>query len=207
MKMKIRPTMALALILGSLPLSLPAADTNETAKKFDMSFPGGPPAALVRALEKASDTQVNAIIAPGVAELALPKMELRSVDVKAVFDAANILLRPQAAGQWVAVGNSSVWILLSAQSPSSRTQVHYVGQLLNKFKIDDITTAIQTAWQMGDKKVNAELKYHQDTQLLIALGTSGQLETMEAVIKQLTVALAAPASPPAELKPAASGNR
>jgi hypothetical protein len=44
-------------------------------------------------------------------------------------------------------------------------------------------------WQMGGKDSKAELKYHQDTQLLIALAQPAQLTKMNEVIIQLQMAL------------------
>jgi hypothetical protein len=56
---------------------------------------------------------------------------------------------------------------------------------LSKFKVEDITTAIQTTWQLAGKDSKAELKYHQDTQLLIALANKTQLETVTEVLREL----------------------
>jgi hypothetical protein len=67
--------------------------------------------------------------------------------------------------------------------------VFYVGHLLKKFKIDDITTAVKTTWQLGGKDAKTELKYHQDTQLLITLGSPEQLSTAAEVLAQLKLAL------------------
>ena len=82
----------------------------------------------------------------------------------------------------------NLWVL--ARVPDTRkTQAFYVGHLLKKFKIDDITTAVQTTWQLGGKDAKSELKYHQDTQLLIALGNTEQLSTAAEVLAQLKLAI------------------
>jgi hypothetical protein len=72
---------------------------------------------------------------------------------------------------------------------------------LTKFKIDDITTALQTTWQLGGRESKAELKYHQDTQLLIALGSPEQLNTAAEVLAQLKLAIE-----PARIEPGKTDN-
>ena len=48
---------------------------------------------------------------------------------------------------------------------------------------------MQTTWQLGGKEAKAELKYHQETQLLIALGHPEQLSTTANVLAQLELAI------------------
>ena len=51
--------------------------------------------------------------------------------------------------------------------------------------VEDITTAIQTGWKMlGDKETPA-ISFHKETKLLIAVGESEKLETIDAVLKAL----------------------
>jgi hypothetical protein len=53
-------------------------------------------------------------------------------------------------------------------------------------KVDDITTAIRTAWKMLDNGNTPEISFHQDTKLLIAVGEPDKLETIDAALKALT---------------------
>lgn len=52
-------------------------------------------------------------------------------------------------------------------------------------KAEDVTTAIQTAWKMLGEKETPTISYHQETELLIAVGEPGKLETIDAVLKAL----------------------
>ena len=79
--------------------------------------------------------------------------------------------------------------VLSRGTEMRQSRVFYVGHLLKKFKVDDITTAIRSTWELGGREAKAELKYHQDTQLLLAFGTSDQLNSMGEVLAQLRLAL------------------
>jgi hypothetical protein len=78
--------------------------------------------------------------------------------------------------------------------------------------VDDITTAIQAGWRMLGEKEAPEISFHKDTQLLIAVGEPGKLETIDAALKALEPGNAAaganrtdPARQPAA-RPAASHN-
>ncbi|MBI1176594.1 hypothetical protein GC207_04060 [bacterium] len=72
------------------------------------------------------------------------------------------------------------------QKEDSTVQVYQLARLLAKgYTIDDITTAIKTAWQMLDSSVQPEMKYHSDTGLLVARGTIVQLTLIRDVMAQL----------------------
>jgi len=157
---------------------------------FDLSFSGGTPQKLVSQMEKAAGDKLNVLIPPELADASIPAMELRSVSVVSVFDSLNLLgrnsTRPTIWTRSKDTGN--IWVL--ARFPDNRkTQAFYVGHLLQKFKIDDITTAVQTTWQLSVQHANAELKDHQETQLLIALGPQEQLMTVANVLAQLELAI------------------
>jgi hypothetical protein len=70
--------------------------------------------------------------------------------------------------------------------------------------VDDITTAIETGWKMLGDSAPANISFHKDTKLLIAVGEPSKLETIDAVLKALAVAgepgaaSAAPSPAPAE---------
>jgi len=152
------------------------------AETFDLTFPGGSPAKLVEAIEKASGQKLNVLLPTNLSSSVIPRMELRSVNATIVFNSLNVVLTQDENVRWLPVNN--VWILQSGSDRRS-SQVFYVGHLLSKFKVEDITTAIQTTWKLAGKDSKAELKYHQDTQLLIALANKPQLETVSEVLREL----------------------
>jgi hypothetical protein len=51
--------------------------------------------------------------------------------------------------------------------------------------VDDITTAIETAWKMLGETSPPKISFHKDTNLLIAVGEPNKLETIDAVLKAL----------------------
>ena len=68
-------------------------------------------------------------------------------------------------------------------------QILPLGKYLGEYKVEDITTAVKTAWSMMGDDAGAQLKYHTDTKLLIAVGTSGQLSILSQVLSSLETSL------------------
>jgi hypothetical protein len=60
-----------------------------------------------------------------------------------------------------------------------------LGGYLENYKIDDITTAIETGWKMLGEKPYPQLSFHKDTKLLIAVGEPEKLRLIDSVLEQL----------------------
>ncbi|HMJ65039.1 MAG TPA: hypothetical protein VK615_06785 [Candidatus Binatia bacterium] len=199
--MKIQKILQLAIIALCLLLSKTAAATEDSVKirdgspppeVFDLSFAGGTVQEFVAEVEKAFERSIrggqrpNFIVPPESSSLKVPKLELRSVDTETLMNAVSTLLGPREH-VWRRAGRST-WIFFT--EPDRRTtQAFFVGHLLKKFKIEDVTTAIDTVWQMAPS-TKTDLKYHKDTQLLIIRADKPQLETASNVLLQLRDALA-----------------
>lgn len=177
----------LGLLAGTLEITAFASEAKPKPETFDFSFSGGTPAALVAALERATGTKPNVLVPPRLAQTRLPKMELRDVSVESVFMALSLLTSDEGRLRWTSLKNN-VWVLQSAPQ-ALRTQVFYVGDLLQKFKIDDLNTAILTAWKLDGNDVQPELKYHQETQLLLARADAHQLSLVNELLTELRRAL------------------
>ena len=176
------------------------ARARELESRFDFTFPGGTPKEFADAINEAARKSirqpepVNVIIPPELKDVRIPPMELRSVDARSIFSALNLMRDSASALAWTPVGNrggGDVWVPYRT-SDNRKTLALYVGNLLQKFKIDDITTAVQTIWDLGAKDsggIKPELKYHRDTQLLIVRAYPAQLEAMSEVVSQLRLAI------------------
>jgi len=198
--MKIQKVVQFVVIASCLFLSKAVSAAEESGKTrdagaptevFDLSFSGGTVLEFVAQLEKAIDRNVrggqkpNFVVPAEANSLKLPKLELRSVDVDTLMRTVSTLFVPQHS--WQRVGGST-WVLLM-RSDSRATRAFFVGHLLKKFKIEDVTTAIETMFEMG-KPTNVDLKYHKDTQLLIIRAQAAQLESASEVLNQLRDAVA-----------------
>jgi len=56
---------------------------------------------------------------------------------------------------------------------------------LEDYKVEDITTAIQTSWNMLGETNSPTISFHKDTKLLIAVGEAGKLQLIDSVLEQL----------------------
>jgi hypothetical protein len=183
--------------------------------KFSLDFPGGLPADLVKAIEKAMDKPLNVIINPDDAYVDLPPLKMNNVYLPQLFAALEIASRKMVAfpnagmpglgsysqfttsyGFKTADNNNdtSVWYfhvekpsLPPVVSPPKVVQFYSLSPYLDRgFTVDDITTAIQTGWKMsGDPATPPELNYHKETKLLIAYGEPAKLETISRVLQTL----------------------
>jgi hypothetical protein len=54
------------------------------------------------------------------------------------------------------------------------------------YKVDDITTAIRTAWKMLGVARPPEISYHKDTRVLIVVGEADKIRVIDNVLKQLS---------------------
>jgi hypothetical protein len=207
--MNISKLLYLVIVSGWFATAAPGAENAEKPGPnrdsevftFDLSFPGGTVTEFVAQTEKAFERSTSPgakpnLIIPGAASsLKVPKLELRSVDIRTLLNAVSTLLGGDYV--WQQAGGST-WVLYSR--PDNRnTQAFFVGHLLQKYKIEDVTTAVETVWAMdGGKK--AELKYHQDTQLLIIRADKAQLQMATNVLTQLRDSLAVNAPDPGQNK-------
>lgn len=105
----------------------------------------------------------------------------------------------------------SIWYFFREEPPEAPTvqpelkapklcRFYHLGRYLETYKIEDITTAIETGWKMLGEKQLPDLKFHKDTQLLIAVGEPDKLSLIDAVLRQLTEASVVRGSKPDKAK-------
>ena len=115
-----------------------------------------------------------------------------------VIDSLRFFVRDEHGRDWVK--NGQIWIL-SDRPERRKAQAFFIGHLLNKFKVHDVTTAIETTWRPSPKALTPELKFHEDTQLLIVFAEPPLIEVVTNVLAQLSQAVAMKAPPSTETKP------
>jgi hypothetical protein len=205
--MKLQKWLSAMAVAVIMPIGAGAESKAKPAdtETFDLKFPGGSPSELLAAIESAGG-KVNALVQAGMEKMQFPKIDFRGVTTANVLNAVSMLDNGRRA-RWLE--SDRVWVL-TAPPNNRRTQVFYVGNLLAQLKVDDITTAIQTTWQMAGKPATAEMKFHEETKLLIVLGESQQLESVTEVLGQLMNSISnAPgksASAPKSVKDPAPGS-
>jgi hypothetical protein len=168
--------------------------------KFDLNFPGGTPNELVAAIQKATGRPLNAIVNPEDANSQLPPLKMSGVTVPALFEALReASVRHKFVGEFynqVRLGfeahgkasDDAVWFFrVDVDPPPPKGSRFYLlaPYLEQGLTVDDITTAVQTAWKLRGDTPQALLNYHKETKLLIAVGYPSELSTIDAVLQAL----------------------
>ena len=179
--------------------------------QFSLDFPGGTPAQLVKAIEKAMHN-INVIINKDDENVELPPLKMDDVFLPQLFTALEVASRKTVAVSSAGFGGSyqqfttsygfksaddmsdtAVWYF-HVEKPSMPPMVssekvcqfYSLSQYLDRgFTVDDITTAIQTGWKMAGVTPTPELNYHKETKLLIAYGEPNKLKTIDDVLRTL----------------------
>ncbi|AHF94169.1 hypothetical protein OPIT5_07315 [Opitutaceae bacterium TAV5] len=163
------------------------------AKRYDLEFPGGTPAQLVAAIRKASEGPCNLIIAPDVAELAIPPLSLGSTTTPRLLRSlAQILSSSNRATLFCEdrayQDEAAVWVMVQDQnnrpSTSLRCQARNIDFLLIGYSVDEITNALSTAWKLQGNEL-PRFVYDKATTLLLVSGTDRQLGLMDEVLTQM----------------------
>jgi len=185
----------------------PAAPPKIQLRRFDLDFPGGSPKDLVAELNKPLNGTLNVILPLDSDDVMIPPMRLNNVNVADVFQALGRASQKtvsfrvgrdyQSASEaylFTTEGvpsESSVWAFRAVRPnipklPQDKAYRFYqLGPYLEELKIDDITTAIQTAEKMINMKNPPELKFHPETRLLIAVGSEEGFDLIDDVLRAL----------------------
>ena len=99
----------------------------------------------------------------------------------------------------------SIWYFVRQDAPEvlpeeSTPAVRYwnLERWLDRYNVEDITTAVETGWKLQGLPRTPKLSFHQDTKLLIIAGDERHLTLVDDVLRQLQ---ATPEPKPAPLPP------
>jgi type II secretory pathway component GspD/PulD (secretin) len=193
-------TFLLVLTVSSFPLlsqeapppaALPEIALESLSQKVDIEFPGGTLADLLKHIRCANRVTPNVIVSSDAAQLELPAICLRSVTLADFFES---LQQFQTTGNYVIMirQKSEHVMTISANfagplppKATRMSRAYDVKALLDDFEIDDIVTAIETSWKMESAEERTELKYHKETNLLLAMGDNRDLSTVDNILREL----------------------
>ena len=103
------------------------------------------------------------------------------------------------------VGSSSGGVLAGAPPADSAPQkfvAYYpLENYLDRFKVEDITTAMKIGWDLSGTKGQPTMKFHEETKLLVVSGDQQQLQIVEKVLQGIEGAKGREGSPPQMLSP------
>lgn len=175
---------------------------------FNIDFPGGTPKELITAIQKATGKSLNVIIPAEYADTKMPPLKMNSVNVSQLFRALEAASsKTENYSPFVLQGNTrtsgygfrtdgnitddSIWYFHvdrapQADAPDKVYRFYALAPYIDRgVKVDDITTAVETAWKMTGEKSPPELSFHKDTKLLIAVGEPEKLKAIDFVLQAL----------------------
>jgi hypothetical protein len=86
--------------------------------------------------------------------------------------------------------DDSIWSFFYRTQPRVEVpktcRIYHLAPYLETYKVEDITTAIQTGWKMLGEKNPPTVSYHKDTKLLISVGEANKLQLIDEVLRQLS---------------------
>mgnify|MGYP001598367216 FL=1 len=204
------------------PVTPQAATTEPQLIKFNLDFPGGSPKDLVAAIQKATGKPLNVILDTHLGEIQLPPLKMNMVDVEQLFSALfSATLHVEMVNGYPAqqaftfktngkVTDDSVWYgQLQREShyevaPVKTCRFYLLTPYLDKgLTVDDITTAVQTAWKLLGKQPLPSISYHKETKLLIAVGEAKDLAYIDEALRALSSPQGSSDKVPAQVQSAA----
>ena len=187
--------------------------------RFNLDFPGGTPKELVAAIQKAMGKPLNAIINADLMAVQLPPLKMIGVNVDQLFSALLLATQHRIVRNNMVIeqaftlrtngklSDDTIWYGWGMEQkafPEPGSEMESRFYLLTPYlerglTLDDITTAIQSAWKLLGCQPVPSLSYHQETKLLIAVGQARYLMSVDAALKALgsaPIRLDAPAAAP-----------
>jgi hypothetical protein len=194
---------------------VPVVKETNSLPRFDLDFRGGSPRDLVQVIERATGKTLNAIIPDDCSDVRIPGISVKNVTVAQLFEAVTLASRDTRrymTGGFGAFGRgenwsvmtltygfrtegtpneNSIWYFYRDKVPDSPfpavCRFYQLSPYLDAgYKVEDITTAIETAWKMLGIDPQPEIKYHKDSKLLIAVGEANKLQMIDDALGQLS---------------------
>jgi hypothetical protein len=193
-----------ALAQDAGTVSVPVVRTG-ALPRFDLEFPGGTARELVNAITNATGKPLNAVIPDNDADWkVIPALSVKNVTVTELFGSFTPISKEtktysggyQRTSSWgfqtEGVPNeNSIWSFYSDEFSEVEVpticRFYQLGPYLEAgYKVEDITTAMETAWKMLGVNPQPDMKYHKDTKLLIAVGEEDKLKMIDDALAQLS---------------------
>lgn len=183
----------------------PQASPEVQLTRFNLDFPGGTPKELVAAIQKATGKPLNAIINADLMAVQLPPLKMTGVNVDQLFSALWLATQHRTLRINTIIeqgftfrtngklSDDNIWYgwgMGQEAYPEPGSEMESRFYLLTPYlekglTVDDITTAIQTGWKLLGSQPVPSLSYHQETKLLIAVGQTRYLTSVDAALKAL----------------------
>ena len=203
-----QPQQPAAAPTAQAPVPPPSGKQKETTVpsaplRFDLDFKGGSIRALFDAIGAARGKPVNVYLPREAESISVAPFRVSGVTVTEILDAVSSSGGSQIYGNAKerlfhysltsaaeSSPDSAVWTVKVEDFSTPTESVCHVYSLSpyleSNLSVDDITTAIRTAWKMLNYTPSTvNLSYHRETKLLIAVAPEEELKAVEQVLAAL----------------------
>jgi hypothetical protein len=174
-----------------------AAQGDQGVQLLSLKFPGGTALAYVNAVRKAAG-EFNVVIAPEATGVQMPAVNVRQVTVAAAIDLLDGRVR-ELPGQRIELEVTQMPVYdtrerqtyqvlaqVSGRHTMQSASVWTVANLLdNDIASEALLSAVETALEVVGSTTKPDVRFHEDTALLIASGDHDQLKAIEHVLDGL----------------------
>jgi hypothetical protein len=178
-----------------------AGQGNQDAQLISLNFRGGTVVEYVAAIRKAAG-DINVVIAPEAAEIQMPAVSVKRVTVAAALDLLDGRSRDAHTRRVkLEVVHMPVYDTEEKQTyqvraqvsgrPSARAASVWTAAVLLDHDISSqaLLSAVETAIEVVGSTTKPDVRFHEDTGLLIASGDHDQLSAIEEVLDRLAEAV------------------
>lgn len=208
--MKRIPVMTVSLLLMAFIAFTATAQSDQANKRriegpplVTMKFPGGTAADYVAAIKTAAG-DVNIVPAVECEDVPVPAVELTDASIEAALSVLQgrkhqkgdalieLAVHDANSGQ---PGEQQIFNVIAISKnfqrpmPPQLSRVWSIAGIAEaRVKPEDVLTAIQTSLDLlGDGSKPAQIKFHKETNLIIARGSPEQIDSIDEVVRQLAM--------------------
>ena len=207
MRILSRTTYRLAGVLFLASVLLGSARTAGQAQSRDslinVRFAGGTASQYISTVRKAAGGDINVIVASDAAKVSMPPVTLKNISVEVALQLLDgktdespehvIRLRMQSLPTRAENEQPTYEVKAEVRRIRQRAPGASVWTISDLLDNDIPSTAVLSAVEMALEVVGSEttldVRFHEDTGLLIAMGDLGQMETIEGVLDRLKEAV------------------
>lgn len=189
-------TASLAVLTASAALAV-GGQADDAPHLISLRFPGGTAVAYINAIRKAAG-DLNVVVASEAGEIRMPPVSLNRVTPAAAVDLLNdrshrehdrrVELEVRVMPTYDVAEQPTYQIMahVSGRPTAIGAHVWTIAQILTKdITAEGVLSAVEMALEIAGSGTKPDIRFHEDTQLIIARGDQAQLEAIEEVIVRL----------------------
>ncbi len=175
---------------------------DDAPRLISVKFQGGSAAQFIAAIRRVAG-ELNVVVAPEASEITIPAMTLNGVTPPAALNLVDGTTHQSRGGRSVKLTVKHMRVYSPHERPTYQVVAHVMGPtastsagvwtlagvLESGIGSEAVLSAIQLALEVLGSGIPADVRFHEETALLIARGDTDQLQTIHEVLDRLHDAL------------------